>query len=324
MSTVVGALWLVACGAAPSRPCPLPTPQGERAAFFERLDALRADATRADLPELPPDAAGRLAPAATFLRVRVSEDALGLREGHALSSRSRAEVERRLERSDPMRLGWLLGGDDVETLVSLDSGARVPAEARMGGERGFLITALHAAVEERLRHGDLPPELGLEVRPATPFRTVAEVVYTVAQAGVERLELVVRAGDHVRAHPLAPPRLDSLVEGMLEGAVAPLGLSLTITADGAVVAGSGGRVAPGCGETSTGPEPTIAAAGGAVDADALRACLRRIKDSFPDEDTITVSADPEIAFEHVVRAAVAAAGMEQELFPHTLLSAGIR
>ncbi|HJL06558.1 MAG TPA: hypothetical protein RMH85_35125 [Polyangiaceae bacterium LLY-WYZ-15_(1-7)] len=328
LATTTAALALAACGSAPSRPCPLPTPESERAAFFERLEARRADATGAAVPVLEADLGEGLARPTTYLRVRVGERGIGVREGHVPSSLTRAELDVELSHADPMRLGWLLSRDDVDALVPLDSHGRVPAEERMGGPEGYLIEALHAALEERIRLGDLPRELGLEIRPSTPFRTVAEIVYTAGQAGVERLQIVVRVGDVERAHALALPgfRVASMQE-MLEAAeveVEPLSLSLALTSDGAIVSGSGGRLAPGCEQITSGSEPTLPAPGGAVDVYELRRCLRGIHELFPHEDTITITADPEVAFEHVARAAVAAAGQDRGLFPNTQLSAGIR
>jgi len=326
LPTLVGALTLVACGSAPSRPCPLPTPESERAAFFERLEARRADATRAAVPELEVDVVQELDRPTTYLRVRVGERGIGVREGHEPASLAPAELRVELERSDPMRLGWLLSRDDVDALVPLNGDGRVPGAERTGGAGGYLIVGLHAALEERIRLGQLPRELGLEVRPETPFRTVAEIVYTAAQAGVERLEIVLRVGDEERAHPIALPgyRVASLREMMVEVEVEPLNLSLVITSDGAIISGSGGRLARGCEQITQGSEPTLPAPGGAVDFYELRQCLEGIAELFPEEDTITITADPEIPFEHVARAAVAAAGMDRQLFPNTQLSAGIR
>lgn len=56
---------------------------------------------------------------------------------------------------------------------------------------------------------------------------------------------------------------------------------------------------------------------------ALAACGER--ETFPDEERVIVSADPEVPFAEVARAIVAARGTEAApLFPRTVLAAGVR
>ncbi|MCA9610870.1 MAG: hypothetical protein KC619_34980 [Myxococcales bacterium] len=313
----------VGCGGAPPRECPLPTAEDERAAFLERLEAMRAAGSRVELPEVDADAARALAPPTASLRVRVSDHGVGLVEGLGMLSWSPERLDEELRSADPMRLGWLLS-HDVEDVVSLDADRRIPASARQGGAQGFLVPALLEALSSRIHVRGAPPELGLAIAPRTPFGTVAEVVYTAGQAGVERLEIVVRVDEAERAYPIVLPGFDAteLLEAPLAELETPrFELYLALTAAGAVLAGSEGRLAPDCRSLADDDAPTLP---GPLDLTALGACLGRVKADFPEEDTITITADSEVPFEAVARAAVAAAGSAQGLFPRTLLSAGVR
>jgi biopolymer transport protein TolR len=134
----------------------------------------------------------------------------------------------------------------------------------------------------------------------------------------------------------------------LEDAGSTLNLSVTVTRNGIIVSGSGGKLAPGCTEMQSGRVITVPAQGGrllwTVDAQGqpwgenstgrpqqgptarlLTQCARRIHDQFPDENKVIISADPEVEFQHLVGTmdALRADGSE-ELFTEVLLSAGVR
>lgn len=105
-----------------------------------------------------------------------------------------------------------------------------------------------------------------------------------------------------------------------------LNLSVTVTREGIMVAGSGAKLAPGCTGTATGRVITVPATRpGVYNWNALTECAVKLKDRFPDETTVTVSADPQIEFQHVLSAmdAVRSRG-SRELFPEPRLSAGVR
>lgn len=107
----------------------------------------------------------------------------------------------------------------------------------------------------------------------------------------------------------------------------PLNLSVNLTANGIIVAGSGGKLAPGCNNTTTGRVLTVPkVAGGDYDWDALRTCAQRVKAQFADEVRVTISAEDTIEYQHVIFAmdAVRDDGEGNELFPEVLLSAGVR
>ncbi len=102
------------------------------------------------------------------------------------------------------------------------------------------------------------------------------------------------------------------------------GLELTVLVTDATihVAGSGGRLAPGC-ETLGGTTPTILRDG--HEWEALRACAARVHAAYPDEREVRLGADPLVPYEDVVRAMDAMRSEGQApLFPEILLTAGVR
>jgi biopolymer transport protein TolR len=118
---------------------------------------------------------------------------------------------------------------------------------------------------------------------------------------------------------------------------ASLNLSVTIAENGIIVAGSGGKLAPGCTQMQPGrvitvpnlPNPQIDAnADGMPDVydwRGLTRCLVTVKGQFPDESQAILSADPSVEYRHLIAAmdAIRADG-ELPLFPEMLLSAGVR
>lgn len=107
----------------------------------------------------------------------------------------------------------------------------------------------------------------------------------------------------------------------------PLNLNVTVTDAGALVTGSGGKLAPGCEQVDGAGSRlvTVPRKGKEYDWNALTECVVRIKRQYDEEDTVTVSADPQIEYEHVVAAmdAVRRKGKD-DLFPHVLISVGVR
>lgn len=104
-----------------------------------------------------------------------------------------------------------------------------------------------------------------------------------------------------------------------------LNLNVTITDNGFIVAGSGGKLAPGCANTGGGRVVTVPKNGKGYDWTGLTACVARVKEQFPEEEQVTLSADPLIEFQHLVDAMDAVRSHERgPLFPEVLLSAGVR
>jgi biopolymer transport protein TolR len=104
-----------------------------------------------------------------------------------------------------------------------------------------------------------------------------------------------------------------------------LELSVTLTRGGVVVAGRGGRLAPGCTETTGAPSPTIARTASGYDFDALRACAERLHAAHPRERSVIVGADPEVPYQALIGAIDAVRGSpEAPLFPRVRISTGVR
>jgi len=95
-----------------------------------------------------------------------------------------------------------------------------------------------------------------------------------------------------------PPRAPTGVRA----ATAPtLGLTVLIVPDGFGVKARGGNVAPGC--SGVGPGISVPRKGDGYDYPALRECVTQLKASSPDfstEQSVTISANPQIPYQVVV------------------------
>lgn len=122
------------------------------------------------------------------------------------------------------------------------------------------------------------------------------------------------------------PKLSS-TRGQGADVSTPLNLNVTVTESGVLVSGSGGKLAPGCAnlDPSGSRSITVPRREGKYDWQALTECATRVKAQFAEETSVTVSADPQIQYEHLVAAMDAVRRSErQELFPQVLVSVGIR
>jgi biopolymer transport protein TolR len=128
---------------------------------------------------------------------------------------------------------------------------------------------------------------------------------------------------------LAITQIEAQLPSLGRGGGAPkepgLNLSITVTDNGVIVTGSGGKLAPGCDQVTSGRALTVPKAGAAYDWKALTDCIVKVKERWADEEDVMIGADPVIQYEHVVAAmdAVRSNG-KQTLFPKILLSAGVR
>src|SRR5690606_24110367 len=108
----------------------------------------------------------------------------------------------------------------------------------------------------------------------------------------------------------------------------PLNLTVTVTAEGIALTGSNGKILPGCREfTTSGRVVTVPnTPSGTFDWKGLTACAAKIKETFADEQRVTVSADPAVAYQSLVDAMDAVRDDESgnPLFPEVLISAGVR
>lgn len=294
------------CGATEPTACPMPTAEQERAAFRSRAQELRAQG-----PDVTVDdgSAGLPRPRAGF-EVRVTRAGVGIGGRGAIASWSDEELERQIAETDPMQLGLLLARPDPDVIVQLNEDGSLPPGAVERG--GFLIPGLLSALRADPAFEDAGA-VSLAVAPSTPFRTVAAVVYTVAQAGGADLDFLVRAPDGVHARRFALPSLD-------RGLAARAPLSVVVGARGVTVSGPQGPLAPGCeGPRGEPSELTIPSDSAAVDSAAMQRCLRRAVEGGANPATVILSADPSVAFEHYLRAAIAAG----EVFETLLMSAGV-
>jgi biopolymer transport protein TolR len=103
-----------------------------------------------------------------------------------------------------------------------------------------------------------------------------------------------------------------------------LGLTLTLTGDGIVVSGRGGTLGPGCDGVVAGAT-TVPMRTTGYDFRSLTACLTRVKQRFPDEHDVTVTANPTVPYESLVAVMDAArSDGSRSLFPDVHLAAGLR
>jgi biopolymer transport protein TolR len=108
----------------------------------------------------------------------------------------------------------------------------------------------------------------------------------------------------------------------------PLNLTVTVTREGVALTGSNGKILPGCREfTTTGRVVTVPnRPDGAFDWEGLTKCAAQIKETFKDEERVTVSADPAIVYQSLIDAmdAVRNDASGNPLFTEVLISAGVR
>jgi biopolymer transport protein TolR len=127
-----------------------------------------------------------------------------------------------------------------------------------------------------------------------------------------------------------PSDLPHIARGRTKSAddvATPLNLNVTVTDAGVLVSGSGGKLAPGCTtiDATGSRNVTVPRKGKDYDWKSLTDCVVRVKNQYGDEDTVTISADPQIEYEYVVAAMDAVRSKEQqELFPNVMVSVGIR
>lgn len=173
---------------------------------------------------------------------------------------------------------------------------------------------IHAALRRARRTTDAPPEGGGELNIVPLLDIVVNLMLfllatvTVAMAVAEvEAELPTSCAT---GRCSGPPGLD---------------LAVSITDRGIAVTTSSGGLAPGCAEVVRAAPLTVPRRRDGHDMAALRACLERVSASRPDERTATLTADPDVPYEHVIAVMDALRGSpEAPLFPRVRLSAGLR
>jgi len=115
-----------------------------------------------------------------------------------------------------------------------------------------------------------------------------------------------------------PPRSNPILHGPKPEGVA---LTVLLTSEGYALKTSAGGIAPGCARMGGGV--TVPKRAGAYDHEALAACVKSLKDGSAElakERQVTLSANPDVAYEDVVDAMDALRGRERVLFPDVVLA----
>jgi len=182
---------------------------------------------------------------------------------------------------------------------------------------GKLTARQRIYVRKRTKHVDLDPsEMGGELN-IIPFLDIVVNLIMFLLITTEAVLLISQIESDL-------PKI-ARGRGKKPAVETPLNLNVVVTENGVIVSGSGGKLAAGCQSVSTGRDVTVVRKGGAYDWPALTECVSHVKEKFADEDTVTVSADQQIHYEHLVAAmdAVRSKGSE-DLFPNVLISVGLR
>lgn len=162
------------------------------------------------------------------------------------------------------------------------------------------------------RHEEDPASGELNI---TPFLdvTVNLILFILATTSVTLTTVEVQA------------RLPTLTPHRTGDGEAPAQLSATLTHEGVILGTGRAFVRAGC--TDSGPGATVAVPRGAdhlVDLEALNRCATVLHQVLG-TDTVLLSAEPDVAYEEVIRAMDAFRANETgSLFPNVILSAGVR
>jgi len=160
-----------------------------------------------------------------------------------------------------------------------------------------------------------PSEAGGELN-IVPYLDVVVNIIMFLLATTEAVLMVAQLDAHL-------PTLGRRAGSAMDNPGSSLNLSVTVTSNGIIVSGSGGKLAPGCTEMQSGRVITVPMRNGQQDWGELTTCARRVKLQFEDENQVILSADPEVEFGDIIAAMDALRG-DNDLFPNILLSAGVR
>ncbi len=174
-------------------------------------------------------------------------------------------------------------------------------------------------IRKRSRHQEIDPSESVGELNIVPFLDIVMNLIMFLLATSEAVLLISQIESD----------LPKIAKGRSKGAdvATPLNLNVTVTDAGVIVSGSGGKLAPGCANVDQSRSITVPKKGPSYDWPGLTDCVARIKQQFADEDTVTISADPQVQYEHLVAAMDAVRSRpkdKQVLFPNVLVSVGIR
>lgn len=209
---------------------------------------------------------------------------------------------------------------DRRPLVQLGASGDLPPATR----KGMLVSTVHEALvfefqQRRERELNLagavtlPQHLNVAIDAATPWATVAALLYSAGQARYEAHHFVVRgAGGERRAVPVELPSLGDLDR--------PIGLTVRVDPAGFAVVDAGGGVAGG----AAAGEPPQPKAGVPLDAAALTAAARDRKAASPASEVVRLDIAPAATWAQVVVALDATRSDERgPLFPVVIFGSGV-
>lgn len=172
----------------------------------------------------------------------------------------------------------------------------VPAQAKAGGKvDSFLIRAVHRALEREVNNqSGVPGRVNIVADRRISYRTLMEVLYTAGQAKLGEYRLVVLGENRTPGVlGVSPPRLESAAETGSESAPRLL-LTVAIGRQGFYVAGARGVLAAADTSGQASRTPTVPLKDGEYDYTGLTVQLARIKERFPAETRVIVSANPDV------------------------------
>jgi len=230
-----------------------------------------------------------------------------------------------------------------QVLTTLSARAFRDADVH-GGEHGYLVPSIFDVLE--LQTEDRP-RIALAFDAATPYRTVARVLYTVGQAQRSELHFVVQTSAGERALPVtlptfaeadvratgpepATPSLRDVLSGASpsEEIEDPPSLHrvVLVRRAGVFLRSAGGWVLPGCRDVAGAESGPIAPRqDGEIEWRALRECFKRIRDEYasaPDRRAALVVADADVPFEEVAQTVATLRGpTARPLVPEVTLGA---
>jgi hypothetical protein len=222
-----------------------------------------------------------------------------------------AAVEHPSTRDLTVTRAAIFGRDPARPVVVLPADLSSGADARdkRSGATDLYIVPLAqeaaAAPAMATRH-----RAAIDFDPATPYRVMIEVLFTLGQSEVQVYELR-RLDDPTRSLFVSPPRLE---RASPEAARRRLGLTAFLLADGISLKTMVGNIAPGCAGVGAGLT-FRRGADGRIPTGPLEACLRQIKATAPDEGEITVTASPALGAGEILDLVDVMRGGEDELFP---------
>ncbi|MCB9603714.1 MAG: hypothetical protein H6722_12120 [Sandaracinus sp.] len=231
-----------------------------------------------------------------------------------------------------------IGGRVVTTL-----NARAFRDADVRGEHGYLVPSIFDVPELQ---NEVQPRIALAFDAATPYGTVARVLYTVGKTQRSELHLVVQTSAGQRALPVTLPTFEGDVRMRgpePEGASLRdvlLGLSpaeevedppslhrvVLVRRDGVFLRSAGGWALAGCRDVAGAESgPIVPRRDGEIEWRALRECFERIRDDYasaPDLRAALVVADADVPFEEVAQTVATLRGpTDRPLVPDVTLAA---